>query len=193
MRVQSEFTEAVSYLGWLPESGVPNDPFHNSKLESFITRIKEGVRAIHLAAGFPHELWPRSVEYFCIAKSVTSLASIHQNETDESKRNKQGWNSYEAANNGDPFEGLWVPGCFDLLQTSPKHLDKLAFEARTVPGLFVGWRLDSGYKRKKIHLVLDYESVRLNAKGCGRPIQVHASFAFPLFHAAKSKVGRRLR
>ena len=113
-----EFTEAVSYLGWLPGSGVPNDPFHNSKLESFITRIKEGVRAIHLAAGFPHELWPRSVEYFCIAKSVTSLASIHQNETDESKRNKQGWNSYEAANNGDPFEGLWVPGCFDLLQTS---------------------------------------------------------------------------
>ena len=82
----------------------------------------------------------------------------------------------------------------------PKHVDKLAFEARTVPGLFVGWRLDSGYKRKKIHLVLDYESVRLNAKGCGRLIQVHASeivvpdsFVFPLFNAAKSKVGRRLR
>ena len=68
-------------------------------------------------------------------------------------------------------------------------MDKPAFEARTVPGLFVGWRLDSGYKHKK----MDYESVRLNAKGCGRPIQVHASFVFPLFNAAKNKVGKRLR
>ena len=70
----------------------------------------------------------------------------------------------------------------------PKHVDKPSFEARTVPGLFVGWRLDSGYKHKK----MDYESVRLNAKGCGRPIQVYASkivvpdsFVFPLFNAAK--------
>jgi hypothetical protein len=67
-------------------------------------RHPKTLRAIHLAAGFPHELWPRSVEDFCIAKSFTSLASIHQNETDESKRNKQGWNSYEAANNGEPFD-----------------------------------------------------------------------------------------
>ena len=57
-----ELTEAVKYLGWLPEPGIPNDPFHNAKLESNIRRIKEGVRAIHLAAGFPHELWPRSLE-----------------------------------------------------------------------------------------------------------------------------------
>ena len=90
-------------------------------------------------------------------------------------------------------EGLWVPLGALIYYKPPKHVDKPSFEARTVPGLFVGWRLDSGYKRKKIHLVLDYESVRLNAKGCGRPIQVHASFAFPLFNAAKSKVGRRLR
>ena len=185
-----ELTEAVSYLGWLP-GGVPNDPFHNSKLESLIRRTKEGVRAIHLAAGFPHELWPRSVEYFCIAKSFTSLESIHQNETDESKRNKQGWNSHEAANNGEPFEGLRVPLGALIYYKPPKHVDKPAFEARTVPGLFVGWRLDSGYKHKKI----DYESVRLNAKGCGRPIQVHASeivvpdsFVFPLFNAAKAKL-----
>jgi hypothetical protein len=72
-----ELTEAVKYLGWLPEPGIPNDPFHNAKLESNIRRIKEGVRAIHLAAGFPHELWPRSVEYFALPKaSQHSLPSI---------------------------------------------------------------------------------------------------------------------
>ena len=48
-----ELTEAVKQLGWLPEPGLPNDPYHNAKLESNIRRIKEGTRAIHLAAGFP--------------------------------------------------------------------------------------------------------------------------------------------
>lgn len=62
-------TEAVKQLGWVPEPGLPNHPFHNLMLESNIRRIKEGTRAIHLAAGFPHELWPRSIEYFCAAKS----------------------------------------------------------------------------------------------------------------------------
>jgi hypothetical protein len=88
-------------------------------------------------------------------------------------------------------EGLWVPLGALIYYKPPKHVDKPAFEARTVPGLFVGWRLDSGYKHKK----MDYESVRLNAKGCGRPIQVHASkivvpdsFVFPLFNAAKEKL-----
>ena len=81
-----ELTEAVKQLGWLPEPGLPNDPYHNAKLESNIRRIKEGTRAIHLAAGYPHELWPRSIEYFCVAKSFTTLAPIHPNESDEVKR-----------------------------------------------------------------------------------------------------------
>lgn len=63
------------------------------------------------------------------------------------------------------------------------------------PGVFAGWRLDSGYKRKKVHLVLDYENLRTKAKGFGRPVQVHAdelvipdSFVFPLFNAAKASL-----
>ena len=95
-----ELTEAVKQLGWLPEPVLPNDPYHNAKLESNIRRIKEGTRAIHLAAGFPHELWPRSIEYFCVAKSFTTLAPIHPNEPDEVKRVKQGLPCYEVANGG---------------------------------------------------------------------------------------------
>ena len=37
-----ELTEAVKQLGWLPEPGNPNDPYHNAKLESNIRRIKRG-------------------------------------------------------------------------------------------------------------------------------------------------------
>eukprot|EP00438_Fugacium_kawagutii_P007603 Skav200637 [mRNA] locus=scaffold353:180885:187483:+ [translate_table: standard] len=54
-----ELTEAVKALDWLPDEAIPNDAFHNAKLESNIRRLKEGVRACHLAAGFSHELWPR--------------------------------------------------------------------------------------------------------------------------------------
>ena len=61
-----ELTKAVEFLGWISESGIANDPLHNAKLESNIRRIKEGVRSIHLKAGLPHELWPRSIGYFTI-------------------------------------------------------------------------------------------------------------------------------
>jgi hypothetical protein len=49
-----ELVEAVKQLDWLPEPGLPNDPYHDAKLESNICRRKGGTRAIHLAAGFSH-------------------------------------------------------------------------------------------------------------------------------------------
>ena len=167
-----ELVEAVKQLDWLPGPGLPNDPYHNAKLESNIRRIKEGTRAIHLAAGFSHEMWPRSIEYFCIAKSFTTQAPIHLNDTDEVKTLKQGWNCYEAANNGEPFEGLRIPLGALVYYKPPGHATKPAFEPRTLPGIFVGWRLDAGFKHRKINLVLDYESVRCKSQGFGRPIQV---------------------
>ena len=90
-----ELVEAVQYLGWLPEEQVPNDQHRNAKLESNIRRIKEGTRAVHLAAGFPHEFWPRRIEYFCVAKNFTTLAPIHPHETEEAQNLKQGWTCYD--------------------------------------------------------------------------------------------------
>eukprot|EP00438_Fugacium_kawagutii_P025376 Skav223563 [mRNA] locus=scaffold34:198043:207130:- [translate_table: standard] len=189
-----ELTEAVKALDWLPDEAIPNDAFHNAKLESNIRRLKEGVRACHLAAGFSHELWPRSMEYFCVAKSFTTLAAIHPNETDDAKRSKMGLNCYEAANNGNPFEGLRIPLGTLVYYKPAKHNLKPAFEPRTVPGIFAGWRIDAGYVHKKVHYVLDYESLRTNAKGCGRPIQVHMDeivvpdkIVFPMYEAAKAR------
>jgi len=108
---------------------------------------------------------------------------------------KQGWTAYEAANNGEPFEGFRVPLGALVYYKPSQHTSKPAFEARTVPGIFAGWRLDSGYKHKKVHLVLDYENLRTKAKGFGRPVQVHAddlvipdAFVFPLFNAANASL-----
>ena len=39
-----DLTEAVKQLGWLPEPGLPNDPFHNAKLGYTIGRIKERLK-----------------------------------------------------------------------------------------------------------------------------------------------------
>jgi hypothetical protein len=189
-----ELTEAVKQLGWLPEPGLPNDPYHDSRFESNIRRIKERTRAVHLAAGFLHELWPKSIEYFCVAKSFTTLAPINPNESDEVKKVKQGLRCYEVANGGEPFEGHRVPLGALVYYKQPQHTNRPAFEPRTLPGIFVGWRICSGFKHRKIHLVLDYESVRTNAKGYERPIQVHAtelvvpeSHIFPLFQAEQAK------
>jgi hypothetical protein len=178
----------VKQLGWLPEPGLPNDPYHNTKFESNIHRIKEGIRAIHLAAGFPHEFWPRSIEYFCITKSFIILAPIHPNKSDEVKRVKQGWTCYEVANGGEPFEGPRVLLGILVNYKPFQYLNRPAFEARILPGIFMGWRIDSSFRHRKIYLMLDYESVRTNAKGFDRPIQVHANELvvpekriFPLF------------
>ena len=185
-----ELTEAVEFLGWLPDPGVPNDPFHNSQLERAIRTIKEGTRACHLKAGFPHNLWPRSSEYFCTARSFSEPAPIHANDTPETQEFKEGKTCYEVANKGEPFSGYKIPLGALVYYKPPGHRDLPAFDPRTYPGIFCGWRLDSGYKFRGVHLVLDYESLRKDGKGCGRPIQVYASelvvpetFVFPLYEA----------
>ena len=191
----SELVDAVKALNWLPDPGVPNDPYHNSQLERAVRTIKEGTRSIHLKAGFPHDLWPRSIEYFCTARSFTTAAPVHPNETDESKEWKANKTCYEVANKGEPFEGHRIPLGALVYYKPPQHRDLPAFDPRTYPGIFCGWRMDSGYKFRGVHLVLDYEALRKDVKGCGRPIQVYASelvvpdtFVFPLHEAQVEKL-----
>ena len=191
-----ELTDAVKYLGWLPDPSVPNDEVNNAKLERGIRSIKEGVRAILLKSGLQHEFWPRAIEYFCTAHSFSNQAVIHPNDSEEVKTKKSTETCYEAAS-GEVFSGLKLPfGCL-VYYKPPKHRELAAFEPRTLPGIFVGWRVDAGYLHKGIHLVLDYESLRTNAKGCGRPIQVYQSelvdpndgnWVFPLYEANMSKL-----
>ena len=131
-----ELTKAVEFLGWISESGIANDPMHNAKLESMIRRIKEGVRSIHLKSGLPHEMWPRSIEYFTTALSFTTKAPVHPNDTEETKAFKEGKTCYEVANKGDPFEGYRIPLGALVYYKPPKHRELPAFDPRTLPGIF---------------------------------------------------------
>ena len=190
-----EVTEAVKQLGWLPEPGTPNDPYHNAQLERLIRTIKEGTRADHLKAGFPHSLWPRSIEYFCTARSFTQPVPVHPNDPPRITAYKEGKACYEAANGGQPFNGHRVPPGALVYYKPPNHKDLPAFNARTFPGIFCGWRLDSGFKFRGVHLALDYEVLRTDQQGCGRPIQVHSTelavadtFVFQLHEASVEKL-----
>jgi len=140
-------------LGWISESGIANDPLHNAKLESMIRRIKEGVRSIHLKAGLLHEMWPRSIEYFTTALSFTTKAPVHPHDTEETKAFKEGQTCYEVANKGDPFEGYRIPPGALVYYKPPKHRELPAFDPRTLPGIFCGWRLDPGYKFRGVHYI----------------------------------------
>ena len=116
---------------------------------------------------------------------------MHPNETPESRAFKEGKTCYEVANG--TFEDTKSPyRRFSLLQA---HKDLQAFSPRTFPGICCGWRLDAGYKFRGVHMVLDYESLREDTQGCGRPIRVYASelivpetFVFPLHEAQVEKL-----
>ena len=103
--------------------------------------------------GFPHELWPRSIEYFCKARAFTTFAPIHPNKTDDAKKLKHGWTCYKAANNGEPFEGLKLPLGVLIYYKSAMHKRKPGVEPKTMPGIFAGWRMDFGFKHRKVHLI----------------------------------------
>ena len=131
--------------------------------------------AAHLKAGFPHALWPRSIEYFCVAWSFTTPVPVHPNDTPATIAYKEGKTCYEVANGGNAFDGHRIPLGALVYYKLANRKDLLAFQSRTFPRILCGWRIDSGFKLRGVHLVLDYEALRIDAKGCGRPTQVHGT------------------
>ena len=99
---------------------------------------------------------------------------MHPNETPEAKKLKEGKTCFEIAS-GEPFTGYKIPYGALVWYQPPKHRELPAFDPRTYPGIFCGWRINNGYNFRGVHLVLDYEAVRTNKKGCEKPIQVYAS------------------
>ena len=163
----AEITGAVKYLGWLPSPGIANYPLHNPKLDRLIRSIKEGTRATHLKAGFHHALWPRSIEYFCVAKSISQPVPVHLHDTEETKSFKGGLAAYEAANNGEPFTGFKIQLGALVYNKPAKHGCLPPFNPRTFPGIFVGWRLDAGFRFRDVRLSRVQNQVVLRLKGGG--------------------------
>ena len=154
---------ACKRLGFIHEDTLENRFPHNSQLERDIRTIEEIARATHLGAGFEvvPDLWPLSVDY-----AATMLSAQHIAAGKEQTRHDLAV--------GTEFTGRkLLLGQLVHYRADPTLRDKIA--PSTSPGLFGGFRYDSGPKSfKGVSFVLDYEKVKKRTPGYAIPTAVPA-------------------
>ena len=142
-----ELEQGASQAGFIPETSLPNRWPHNALLERDVREEKECCRTIHLQSGLPYEFHTHSYPFACLSMSFDRRAIC-----DESKT------QWEAATKA-PFEGLRL--CFgQLMYYRRKAIGKKTLEPNMAPGLFLGWRIDSGLRYRNVVKVLDYTEFR---------------------------------
>jgi len=190
----SELTNPARWLAWNSDPSRANSWPHNSSCERDIRSLKEMSRPSHLQAGFWRKLWPLSLDYTSKARSFFSDAPIYDyekgTEVEEAKKNKS---RFEVAS-GSPFHGVKYPlGALVYYRAAG---DGLA-EATTKPGLFAGWKLESGLRYRDTVLILDYEAIRLRQHKHWEPRTIHQKevffppvehMEFPLANAARRAI-----
>ena len=158
-----EITGAVTQLGWHPEPCLANKWPHNASHERWIQTLKSVIRASMLQSGFPEQISEWSAPYSSISLALKQPCTIHEWEKDasgitlEAFRYKENWTAWMAFHEGEEFVGK-RPLFGQLIY----YLDKKANSLMppTSPGLFVGWRLDSGLRYRGVLLVADYSLIR---------------------------------
>ena len=153
----TELTNAASRLCWTLSPSVARTWPHNARTEREIRSIKETCRPSHLQAGFTKRMWPISVTYTAKARSFWGPCAIRNYEIDtEAEKFKKGKTKWEIAT-GEPFSGPKYPlGALVFYRAKGDGMS----EPTTSPGLFAGWRIDSGLRYRNVVQVLDYEAVR---------------------------------
>ena len=142
-----ELEQAAHQVGFIPETSLPNRWPHNSMLERDIREEKECCRVIHLQSGLPYEYHTYSYPYACLSMSFDrpSLADPEKTQWEAITREK--------------FNGMRL--CFgQLVYYRKKHPTKRTLEPNMAPGLFLGWRIDSGLRYRYVTRILDYQEHR---------------------------------
>ena len=141
-----ELTGAASRLCWTISPSIPRDWPHAAHVEREVRTLKELCRPAHLQAGFSKKMWPISVVYTAKARAFWSPL-------------KTGKTRWEVCT-GEPFLGVKYP--LGALVFYRAKSDGMAAPT-TRPGLFAGWRVDSGLRYRNVVQVVDYEAVRARA------------------------------
>ena len=143
-----EILTACTTLGFTSEPSLERRWPHNAVLERELRTLEEATRALHLGAGFQlHEgLWAHSVRY-----AAHTLNLYHPAVGIEGLR-------YDNAV-GTPFAGQRLQlGQLIYYRLEPGARHK--FGASAAPGIFVGWRLDTGPGSfREVYQVLDYHKL----------------------------------
>ena len=138
-----ELEQGAAQAGFTPETSLPNRWPHNALLERDVREEKECCRTIHLQSGLPYEFHTYSYPFACLSMSFDRKAPKDDGKT-----------QWEAATKA-PFEGMRL--CFgQLMYYRRKAVGKRTLEPNMAPGLFMGWRFDSGLRYRNVIKVLDY-------------------------------------
>ena len=171
-----ELEQGAAQAGFIPETSLPNRWPHNALLERDVREEKECCRTIHLQSGLPYEFHTHSYPFACLSMSFDRKAIC-----DESKT------QWEAATKA-PFEGLRL--CFgQLMYYRRKAIGKKTLEPNMAPGLFLGWRIDSGLRYRNVVKVLDYTEFRTRGNHVAIDVPETETYVepgapiFPIAHA----------
>jgi len=116
-----------------------------------------------LQSGFPINAWDHAVPYASLALSISKAAPIlpWEKETGgrilDAYKQKSKQTCWECHHDNKAFEGPIEPFgrlCYYLEKANHTLAEK------TVPGLFVGWRLESGMRFRNVLKVINYENAR---------------------------------
>ena len=158
-----EITGAVKELGWLPEPSLQNRFPHNAVHERWIGTLKSCIRSAVLQSGFPEQLSEWSIPYASMSLSLKQPCPIHKHERDAAGnvlpafKHRLKWTCWQAFHGGEEFAGkqpIYGQLCFFL--DDKAH----TLQPRTTPGLFIGWKLESGLRYRGVLLIADYETIR---------------------------------
>ena len=170
-----ELTGAASRLCWTISPSIPRDWPHAAHVEREVRTLKELCRPAHLQAGFSKKMWPISVVYTAKARAFWSPCVIRKHERGtEIEELKTGKTRWEVCT-GEPFLGVKYP--LGALVFYRAKSDGMAAPT-TRPGLFAGWRIDSGLRYRNVVQVVDYEAVRARAHLHWSPKDLHEKEVF---------------
>ena len=148
-----ELEQAAHQVGFVPETSLPNRRPHNALLERDIREEKECCRVVHLQSGLPYEYHTYSYPYACLSMTFDrpSIADPEKTQWEALTREK--------------FDGKRL--CFgQLVYYRKKHPTKRILEPNMAPGLFLGWRIDSGFRYRYVVRILDYQEFRTRGASC---------------------------
>ena len=167
-----EIVAACKRLGFVHEESLENRFPHNAQLERDIRTLEEIARSSHLSAGFEMipDLWTHSVNY-----AATVLNAFQVPAGKEETRHRLA--------TGHDFDGRkFLLGQLVHYRVDPSQRGK--FDASSRPGLFAGYRYDSGPKSyKNVFFVLDYQ--RLKDKSPVLPLRAASEQALATFKEAQ--------
>ena len=178
-----ELLSACATLGFTSEPSLARRWPHNSVLEREIRTIEECTRALHIASGFQlHSgLWVHTVRY-----AAHTINLFHPAVGIEGSR-------YVNAV-GSEFGGMKLQlGQLVYYRLEPALREK--FQASAAPGIFAGWRFDSGPSSfREVYQILDYGKLKNREPGYEKAISVpreeihvpRGNPILPMFTAAES-------